>query len=297
MMPVERPRVETGPRFPAAGRRRAAFTLIELLVGIVVLSGILGTAYLCLDAGLRSRNSVETRSDVLQNARVALALITADLRSAVPLSKEIEFLGMGRTVEKMEADNVDFGTHHWNPQGRGEGDFCEISYFVDRDRRTGGFALWRRRDPTPDFDPLEGGFRELIVTGLRGFKLEYNDGYEWFDTWGKQARRTQEETERTLLQTNLYGMPDAVRVTMALVPARQSAAGAEPDESTEPPLTFQTIVFLQLAERARTASYATWDSGDSGDSGDADDSEGKSETNEAGATPEGKADGYTRGRG
>ena len=36
---------------------------------------------------------VEPRVEVFQNARVAMALMTADLRDACPLSKDFDFLG------------------------------------------------------------------------------------------------------------------------------------------------------------------------------------------------------------
>jgi len=33
----------------------------------------------------------------------------------------------------MEADNVDFATHHYTPRRVREGDFCQVSYFVAKE--------------------------------------------------------------------------------------------------------------------------------------------------------------------
>lgn len=242
--------------------RRAAFTLVEILVSVFVIAGILATAYACLHAGLRSRSTVEARADVLQRGRVALTRLTEDLRVACPLSEEIEFLGMDRAIDGVEADNIDFATHRWNPQATGEGDRCEISYYVDRSGETGELGLWRRVDPTPDVEPLDGGFKEKIVDGVEGFEVEYYDGFEWFESWGTQRMRTQEETERSLYATNLYGLPDAVRVTLTLAANpgssdRSREADGQSNRADEPPLVLRSVVFLTLADRARQAVYSS----------------------------------------
>ncbi|MEM7235874.1 MAG: hypothetical protein AAF517_27145, partial [Planctomycetota bacterium] len=267
--------------------RTSAFTIAELLIGVLVLSGILTASYLCLDAGLKTQSVLEERSDLVQRARVVLDLIARDLRSACPLSADREFIGMDRDIDGMEADNVDFATHRWDSQTQGEGDFCEISYYVDRNRETGLFGLYRRRDPTPDVEILDGGMKEEILPGIESFKLEYSDGFFWFDKWGKQREREQEETERTLLLTNVSGLPDAVRITISLstdpnrererrprtlriVEARDpldSDPLADPgderevrdtsDDSGGDPsvITLQTVVFLNLAELARSLQF------------------------------------------
>src|ERR1035441_1522975 len=73
-------------RQAAALHRPAGFTLIELTISAAVASIILAASYLCLSAGMASQKLVEPRTEVLQNARVALAMMSADLRSACSLS-------------------------------------------------------------------------------------------------------------------------------------------------------------------------------------------------------------------
>src|SRR5882762_1988677 len=127
------------PRSPSSCR---AFTLIELVISAAVMSLILVGAYLCLGAALSAQKLIEPRAEVIQNARVAMAMISADLRAACPLSKDSEFLGMQRMLEDVEADNLDFATHNYLPQRPNEGDFCAISYFVEKDRDSGVLSLW-----------------------------------------------------------------------------------------------------------------------------------------------------------
>ena len=85
--------------------------------------------------------------------------------------------------------------------------------------------------------------------------------------------RLGEDTERSRLRSNLYGLPDAVRITLAFdasqTQSRTVAAQSIPTKSTtsasttnigkdsERPLLFQKVVFLNLAARANASSYLT----------------------------------------
>src|SRR5262249_34689969 len=106
-----------------------AFTLIEVVIAAALMSLILVSAYLCFDAGIRGRRMIEPRVEVFQNARVAMALMTADLRSACPLSTDYQFLGVHRPLGAMSGDNLDFATHNYTPRHDREGDFCEESFY------------------------------------------------------------------------------------------------------------------------------------------------------------------------
>ncbi len=233
---------------PSLGPRPGGFTLIEILISSALMALILVSGYVCLNAAISSQKLIEPRVQVIQNARVAMALMTADLRCACPLSKEYDFLGMHRMLGETPADNLDFGTHNYTPRRSTEGDFCQTSLFLEKDPESGQFTLWRRRNPRIGLDPLAGGSREEIATGLRGLKFEYYDGVEWYDTWGDAERSGKAQSSRRE-QYNLEGLPEAVRITLWFDPnprARKSAAG----ESTtnEPPLVFQTVARLNLAD-------------------------------------------------
>src|SRR5207302_4017773 len=100
-------------------RESSGFTLIELVISAALMALILVSAYLCMSACVSSQKLIEPRIEAFQSARVALAIMTADLRSACPLSKESEFVGMHRTLKDaeagkdVEADNLDFATHNY----------------------------------------------------------------------------------------------------------------------------------------------------------------------------------------
>ncbi len=250
------------------GGRQGGFTLIELTISAAVASVILVASYLCLNAGVATQKLIEPRTEVLQSARVALAMMSADLRSACSLSPDFDFVGEPRALGEMEADNLDFATHFYTPARTGEGDYCQVSYFVDKSRGaqpgdTGLFSLWRRRNPHLAPDPLAGGSREELVRGLRGLTLEYYDGLDWYDTWG-DASVKKKVKYTTLPAPNLSGFPEAVRITLELDPNPEKSA-----EKREPPLVFQTVVRLELADVPAPggASAAPDNSGGGNDAG------------------------------
>jgi type II secretion system protein J len=223
----------------SAAQNRAGFTLIELVISGGLMSVILVSAYLCLSAGTDSQRMVEARSDSAQSARVALAMIAAELRSAVPLSKEMEFIGMRRTVDEVDSDNLDFATRNYVPKTLGEADWCEVSYFVQKDQKTSEYVLYRRRDPTPDPEPLAGGAQEEIVRGVRGFRLEYYDGWDWYDEWGDPLGK---QKFATFPDPNVSGLPEAVKITLTLDNEERVAEG-----ETKSTVVLQTTARINMA--------------------------------------------------
>lgn len=125
--------------------RRQGFTLIELVISSALMAIILGSAYVCLNAGMATRKIIEPRTDMIQSARTALALMSADLKAACAMSKGPPFLGTDLMLETIEMDRLDFATNHFSPRKPQEGDFCEMSYFLERTPGSQGYTLWRRR--------------------------------------------------------------------------------------------------------------------------------------------------------
>jgi hypothetical protein len=265
-------------------RKKAAFTLIEIIISSSLMAMILVSSYLCLSAALSSQKQIEPRLTVIQNARVAMALITADIRAACPLSKECEFLGTDRMLGDIEADSLDFATHNYTPRRDNEGDFCEVTYFLARDPRTSEYVLYRRRNALIGFNPFSGGKNEEIARGLLGLRFEYFDGLDWYNSWGEITRPDKPKTSLRI-QPNLSGMPVAVRLTLwfdadpkrrpnavknegAPQPAQNDDVSAEqntkPETATiKEPFVFQTLVPLELAGAPQRASSGDNSAGDS----------------------------------
>lgn len=243
------------------GGPRAGFTLVEMTIAAALMALILGAAYACLNAGIAAQRLIDPRVEATQAGRVALALLTADLRCACPLSKNVEFVGNDRRVGETETDGADFGTHHYTPARPGDGDFCQTSYFVEPDPESGQLVLWRRRNPRIGLDPFQGGSREEIARDVRQFKLEYYDGFEWFDSWGDpDGRRQAREANSLRTEPNLLGLPTAVRITLALglgrTPRRAPEAATAPGPGTaetdarEERIAFQTVARIQVPATA-----------------------------------------------
>jgi len=241
--------------------RPAGFTLIEVMISSALMVLILTSAYLCLSAGYAAQKLIEPRVEIIQNARVAMALMSADLRAACPLSQSDDFLGMARTVGDIQADNLDFGTHNYTPRHDREGDFCQESLYLDKNLQTGQFSLWRRRNPVIGLDALAGGKREELAQGVAGLKFEYFDGTDWFDNWGNVDPKKKGQNP-ALEQSNLTGLPEAVRITLLLNsdPKKKAPDMAEEEENPAPPYVFRTIVRLNLAGITQAGANATGDS-------------------------------------
>jgi hypothetical protein len=248
---------EPGGRFSALvlvprrlRQRNAAFTLIEVVISGALMALILVSAYLCFNAAIAGQKLIEPRIEVFQNARVAMALMTADLRAACPLSKDVDLLGMHRMLGEVPADNLDFATHHYTPSQAREADFCQTSFYLDKDPESDEFILWRRRNPRIALDPLSGGSREELARGLRGVRFEYYDGIEWYDSWGEVKGKAKAESSNRY-HGNLEGLPEAVRITLWF-DSQPRSKRAQSSESAKavPPLIFQTVARLNLADSA-----------------------------------------------
>ena len=158
-----------------------------------------------------------------------------------------------------DVDRIPLGGRPERPRGDepDEGDFCEVSYFLEQEKDSDQLSLWRRRDPNPDGEPLSGGNREEIARSVRGLRFEYFDGLDWYDEWGEV--KGQAKAENSLIEKpNVSGLPEAVRITLWIDTKPQSSKKvSQENETIEPPMVFQTVARLNLAAIApRTALNA-----------------------------------------
>lgn len=231
---------------------REGFTLIEILITSAITVIVAGGAYGCLRAAISTQSMVNERMDNMQTARSVIRLITEDLRATTPMLGESEFLGLDRIIKNAEGDNIDFATKNYSYSRPGEADFCEVSYFVTSSDVEGELILMRRRDPTPDTKPIEGGQIEMIARGLRYLKFEYYDGVEWYDDWGS-TDNIKPDQDSLLLPGNLYGIPSAVRISLSFAKPSdnpgQTIRTRQPGSKQEAPANLQTIVFIHASTK------------------------------------------------
>src|SRR5258708_25182704 len=95
---VQSPRSEVRGKWSVVSGLSSAFTLIEVVISGSLMALILASGYVCFNAAVASQKVIEPRADLLQNARVAMTLMSADLRSACSLSKDFDLLGMHRML-------------------------------------------------------------------------------------------------------------------------------------------------------------------------------------------------------
>lgn len=253
------------PRRAGGIRARHGLTLVELMVSAALMALILTAAYQCFSAAVAAQRLMDPRLETAQSARVILDRMAAELRGACALPHGSAFLGIDRKVGEEEADSLDFATHHFTPGLAGQGDYCAISYFVERDERTGLLTLCRQQHPGIPLETRRGGTKDVLVSGVRVLRLEYYDGFDWYDSWGETDGGVRAETSRRE-SSNLSGLPEAVRITLGLEPDPKPRRGTASLESTrdeaarpEPPMVFQTVARVVLA-----ATRSEWGGGGSG---------------------------------
>jgi len=246
-------RLERRPRSPA-GAIRGGFTLIELMISAALMALVLGAAYACLQAGLATRRMIEPRSDRFQSARVALSLLTADLRGACPLHKGPEFLGATRMLGTSSVADLSFATHHFTPRRDGEGDYACVGWFVEKDPVTGEAVLMRRRLPGLVNDPLSGGRREEILRPLLAWDVRYSDGYEWFESWGDRDGGAK-QAGSFKSRPNLVGMPRSMRIVLTL--PGEPLEGRDGSAAFGPPIRFETEVRIEVDPTAAASPGGT----------------------------------------
>jgi hypothetical protein len=205
------------------------------MMAVAILSIIVGLIYGSIAMTADSKTEVEDGNDIYQQARWALDKLDSDLQSGF-ISKNLNthsiFYAMTRNgPEGLRQDVLHFTSFShvkYNPTAR-ESDQSEISYFVVENPETGLMTLYRREDPTPDEDNLDGGEFYDLVDSVLVFELHYYDGEQWVDEWDSrdlaameeaqgQAETEVEEQEETMVNT----LPMAVDVLLVVAGPRES---------------------------------------------------------------------------
>ena len=226
----------------------AGFTLLEVLVSVAIMGMIMVLVWSSASQTINSKERIEKRDMVYQNARVALQKITDDLSMAfltrkggaatttagapltptvITIPRPITFF-VGRDEGNRDTVKFTSFSHMRLFSGAKESDQCKIFYEVmPSPDEQNVFNLVRREVPWLN-DNAEVEARPFVVAeNIGDFELEYYD--ERKDEWGR--------TWDTEIIDYRDRLPRAVRITLAF---------PDPDDAEES-VVFSTIVLLPLS--------------------------------------------------
>ena len=162
---------------------RKGFTLVELLVAMTVFSVVMTAVYTAFHTGARVWRYGEENMQMFQDARVALTLVSRELRCAFPEAGHLFYGEDDRSGDK-DNDRIEFFAVRPPLQpGKGqEARILRIAYHIDQARGGRGYVLKRQ---------------EQIVTGQIPTKQEVAK-------LGKKEKRIKMESPwRCVLATNV----------------------------------------------------------------------------------------------
>ncbi len=186
------------------GFTRPAFTLAELIVATVMLGILVTASYIAVSQTIRARDKSQSRSDAFSRASAAADLIAADtssaLRDADLTDCRIAIVREGKPG--MGQDGLLLFSHLSHPvraqTTQAEGEEAEVQFRVQPGEKQGTLTLWRRNDPVIDDVPDGGGVATALIDGVKGVKIEANNGTDWLDEW----------------DSDNDGLPHAVRISV-----------------------------------------------------------------------------------
>ncbi len=193
-------------------RRSAAggFTLLELMISLTIFSLIIVAVYAALNIGAESAVRGTTRAFDNQRARAALSLLTRQLKSAYPLTLQVEdetivyFFGGSQELSFISGD------------GRAEvGGLSKITYFLKEE--DGNVSLWVRTTapvlPADLIDDVEGGVVQetRLLSQVEELSWSYfgqiQAQQEWTDEWDGQEYRRLPRAIRCVWRAQLGQLP------------------------------------------------------------------------------------------
>jgi len=228
--------------------RRRGFTLIELVTAMMVSVLLIGTAFSTFWTATHAWEKAKRRTEMFRLLQGAAELITRQLRAMQPpfFEENSVCFAVDDGDEEGDYDSIAFLSNA-NPRVPSDldlSDLCEVEFYIDTGEREvaedetviagtpGEGGLWMRIDPTPDDDPLGGGYLVQIGGQIVSFDLRFFDGTEWLDEWYY-------DTEA----------PVAVEFTLTVADS----------DGLENPMTLTRLVVIPMAERinSQTTSWTT----------------------------------------
>ena len=234
-----------GTSIVRSARRRTGFTVVELMAALAITAAALSLTYQTFRLALNAQERGMARLELLQRIDSAMEMMARDLRSAINLGSEGDYLFESSDYVEGEAtaDTLGFVSTVNNPQTQlaHSYDLARIEYVVDFDPDTPETGLVRRQlnFPIPeDEDQRDAAARtmEVLPTAQSLSILLYdNASAEWVENWDE-----------------MEGMPGAVKLELvvAMIPEQTEDEEEEEEQSAEPVET-KTLTLLVYPPASR----------------------------------------------
>jgi len=195
---------------------RKGFTLIEVLVAMTVFAVVMTAVYAAFQTGARVWRNAEENMQMFQDARVALTLLTRELRCAFPEAGYL-FQGVDDRSGDRDNDRIEFFAVRppLDPSQGQEARIMKISYYIDQARGGRGYVLRRQEQivtgPIPTQEQfaklgkkeklikMEKPWRCILATNVESLDFQYMWKQEWVPFCDQG-----------------FGLPEVIEVTLAL---------------------------------------------------------------------------------
>jgi type II secretory pathway component PulJ len=208
---------------------RRGFTLIELLVAGMMATIVLGGITISLSQLSSAKAISRQRLDAFSRCDAALRSIRKEtitvLRRGDLFDTRILISDLSSRHEGVQVQRDELLIFNGNLRANKEIDFNgEGLEYESQFRIEDGesrLALWKRRDPILDDNPIGGGVATPIAEGIVSLQIEAFDGASWFGQWDSDER----------------GIPEAIRITV-------TSTGMQLHDTSTRNVTLRTIVPL-----------------------------------------------------
>ena len=174
-------------------RPSGGFTLLEVMISVGLLAAISMLMYQSIAVTMRARSEITRVEELNHSAQVALSHLKSDISMAYLSNHVNADEPAAETLFDGKQDSILFTYlgHERRRRGSRESDQGVVEYRLSTFE--GDQILLRREKAIIDDDPEKGGIEDVVVTGVKEFKLSYWDekAEDWTDDWRVEMKDAQ----------------------------------------------------------------------------------------------------------
>jgi len=212
--------------------RHPGFTLVEVIVALTITAGAVSLTYATFRLALRAQERGMARIHMLQRTESALDMIARDVRCAINLGSDTDYIfeSTDDSAGDASADTLGFvaTVNNSRMSTSASYDLARIDYYLDFDPDTPEQGLVRRQLSFPlpeeeeDRDAMARTIEVLPMAESLSILLHDAASAEWVENWDE-----------------MQGMPTAVKLELVTImaeePTEEEEDGEEDDEEAEVP--------------------------------------------------------------